>query len=301
MSQQIYDDEIDIREYARILAKRWKIIVLVTVVAVGFAWIYSSMQKPIFEARTTILMRNGSNSALSQYPGLAGALGINLPSGGGTIADLLELIKSRAVAMKVLDDLDLTKRIKGWDAPMIRKSDLASAVSGMVNQTKYTGNVVEIMTQANEAQLTADVANAYVDALAYYWNELNVTEAKKKLKYIEAELPRVEQELNNVENKLKLTPRSSTGFYLAGQGGIQRDYEIYNSVYTMLRKELESTKLETSKETPPFSVLDPAEKPLSKSKPKIKLNMMIGLVLGLFVGVFGAFFQEYWEKSTKRA
>lgn len=75
--------------------------------------------------------------------------------------------------------------------------------------------------------------------------------------------------------------------------------DISNSVYTMLRKEYESVKLEESKEIPPFSVVDGAAVPEKPSKPKIKLNTLIGLVLGIFSGVFVAFFQEYWEKSGK--
>lgn len=80
---------------------------------------------------------------------------------------------------------------------------------------------------------------------------------------------------------------------------LSRELDIQISVYTMLRKEYESVKLEESKEIPPFSIVDKAEKPLAKSKPRTKLNALIGLVLGLFSGAFVAFFQEYWEKSGK--
>jgi len=258
------------------------------------------MQRPVYEGKATVLIRAVGSSAMSQYAGLAGMLGINLGSSGGNIGDLTELLKSRAVALKVLEDLKLTKRIKGWDAPNLKKEYLAASVSGMLKPPKTTGNVLEIKAEADDPQLAADLANGYFNALSYFWNELNYTEAQKKLKYIQAELPRVEQDLKLVENKLKLAPRSATGFSLSGQGGLQRDYDIYNSVYTMLRKEYESTKLEASKELPPFSLLDPALKPKTPVKPKVKLNTMIGLVLGAFMGIFGAFFLEYWEKTAAK-
>ncbi|OGC08530.1 hypothetical protein A2230_08445 [candidate division WOR-1 bacterium RIFOXYA2_FULL_36_21] len=296
MDQNYDDDEINLREYLDVLLKRWVLVVFTAFVFVLFAFFLSVRQKPVYEASATVLLR-GSQSSVSQYAGIAGALGINL-SGGGNIAELQELLKSKAVAAKVLKDLDLVHRIKGWDDPGIETRTLISSVSGMLLPPDSSGNVLQIKAAAFDPQLAADVANGFVNALSYYWNELNYTEAHKKLDYIKAELPRVEEELKNIEDKLKLVPRGATGFSFSGQSGIQRDYEIYNSVYTMLKKELEATKLEASKELSPFSVLDPAEKPLGRSKPKIKLNLMIGFVVGLFTGVFVVFFREYWKKSN---
>ena len=300
------EDEIDLREYINVLLKRWRIIALFTICFAAVALVYSMRQPPVYEANATVLFRSGSSgSSLSQYAGIAGMLGINMGGGSGNIGDLTDLLKSRAVAEKVLEDLDLIKRIKGWDDSNIKRQNLISSVKGMIKPPKATGNILEIKTESDDPQLAADIANGFINAVSFYWNKLNYTEAQKKLKYIEEELPRVEAELKTVENKLKLAPRSVTGFSFAsnvGVSGLQRDFEIYNSVYTMLRKELESTKLEASKEIPPFSVVDKAEKPLSKSKPKVKLNTAIGLVLGLFFGIFVSFFQEYWEKSgTKRS
>lgn len=302
MTNPSYDDEIDLREYINVIVKRWKIVAGLAVGIAIIALIFSLLQKPAYQAKTTILLHGESGGNLSQYAGIAGMLGINLNSGGGgNLGDLTELLKSKVVASKVLDDLKLTERIKGWDSPEIKRQNLIASVSGFLKPPKITGNIVELKVEADDAQLAADVANGFVDAISYYWNELNYTEAQKKLKYIETELPRVESDLKLVERKLKLS-QTSGGFDLGGgsQGGVQRDYDIYNSVYTMLRKEYESTKLEASKEIPPFSVVDKAEKPLSKSRPRPKLNTMIGGVLGLFCGVFIAFFQEYWEKSGKR-
>ena len=295
-----FDDDIDLREYLAIIIKRWKIIVFLALFFALSAFILSKTQKPVYESASTVLMKSSGGAGISQYAGIAGALGINLNSGGGNISDLIELLKSKAVAEKVLDDLKLTERIKGWDSPDVRRQSLIVAVSGMIKTPKASGNILEVKAQAGDPQLAADIANGYVLALSFYWNELNYTEAKKKLQYIYSELPRVEQDLKTVENKLKLTSRSSTGFSMGGQSGTQRDYDIHSSVYTMLKKELESAKLDAAKEMPPFSIIDRAVKPDAPSKPKVKLNVMIGLVLGLFSGIFLAFFLEYWKKSNKK-
>ncbi|MFH1389713.1 MAG: Wzz/FepE/Etk N-terminal domain-containing protein [Candidatus Margulisiibacteriota bacterium] len=286
------EDEINIKKYLEVIARRWLIIAAITFGFALFFLVSSLRESPVFEAKTTILIRSGGgSSSLSQYAGLAGMLGINV-GGGSNIGDLTELIKSQAVAGKVLDDLKLRQRIKGWNNPELKRQELTSAISGMIKPPKANGNIIEIKAEAGEAQLSADIANGFVAALSFYWNQLNFTEAQKKLQYIQSELPKVRDNLDLVEGKMRLI---STG--PGNYGAVQRDYEIYNSIYTMLRKEYESTKLEAAKEIPPFVVVDPAEKPLRKIRPIIRNNVMIGFVLGLFIGLLAAFFQEYWQNE----
>jgi len=313
--QRVYDDEIDLREYLEVIRKRWKLIAYITVGLAAAALVFSLLQKPIYEAKTTILLRSGGgSSSLSQFAGLAGLAGISLPSGSGNLGDITQILQSQAVAAKVLDDLKLKERIKGWNDPKIKNQELISAVQGMLKKPKSDGNLIELKIGYTDPILAAEISNGFADALSFYWNKLNYTEARKKKDYIESQLPRVGKELKTAEQKLKqftlLSPKGGTSSGLLGmvsgaqsQGievsRLSRELDIQNSVYTMLRKEYESVKLEESKEISPFSVIDRAVTPEHKSKPKIKLNTMIGLVLGLFSGVFIAFFQEYWEKSGK--
>lgn len=315
--QKAYEDEIELREYLAVIRKRWQIIAFLTVGIAFLALVFSLLQKPVYEAKTTVLIRsNTGSSTLSQFAGLAGLAGISLPSGGGNLGDLSDLLQTEVVASKVLEDLKLRERIKGWDNPILDNHKLALAVSGMLSKPKVSGDIMEIKVQYTDPRLTAEIANGYGDALSYYWNKLNFTEARKKKEYIESQLPRVEAELKDAEMKMKkftlLSPRggNTTSGLLGAISGSQsqgievsrlsRELDIQNSVYTMLRKEYETVKLDESKEIPPFSIIDKAIVPEIPTKPKIKLNALIGLVIGLFSGVFVAFFQEYWDKSSNK-
>jgi uncharacterized protein involved in exopolysaccharide biosynthesis len=317
-NQNNYDDEIDFREYIEVLRKRWKSIAYLTIGLAAAALVFSLMQSPVYEAETTILLKSGGGGgSLAQFAGLAGLAGISLPSGSGNIGDITQLLQSQAVAAKVLDDLKLKERIKGWNDPQIKEQSLISGVRGMLKKPKMDGNLIDLKVEYSDPAMAAEIANGYASALSYYWNRLNYTEARKKREYIESQLPRVELDLKQAEQRFKqftlLSPKSGvaaeglmgTAYGSQSQGvelsRLTRELEIQNSIYTMLRKEYESVKLEESKEIAPFSVIDRAVKPESKSRPKVKLNAMIGLVLGLFSGVFLAFFQEYWEKSGSKA
>ena len=309
------DDEINLREYIDVIFKRWVLILLVALACSIVAFFIGLLKEPMYSARTVILFRSGEDNSMSGLAGLANFAGIHLPSKNGNQEDMLKLLRTKAVALKVLKDLKLRERIKGWDNLRITDHELASSVGQMLKNPKQkSNNLVELVVEYKDPQLTADVANAYARALTYYWNELNYSEVQKKREYIEKQLPRVERDLKTAENKIKkFTLLSPKGGYSMGSGtmglvsvsqsqGIEiarlsRELEIQNAVYTMLRKEYETVKLEESTEIQPLVIVDKAIVPNKPFAPKIKLMTQIGFALGLFSGVFLAFAIEYIGKS----
>jgi uncharacterized protein involved in exopolysaccharide biosynthesis len=255
-------------------------------------------KKNAYEAKVALLLK-GNTGGLGSPSSLAGLLGINMSSTqGGTFPILLQ---SRVVAEGVLEGANLTKRIKGWDSPQTRKQDLISQVQ---NLAKFSdkGGLFEIKVVTDDPNLSADIANTYARAGADYWKKMNYTEARKKREYIESQLPRVEWDLKRAEESLKrfsLISPSTVNLQGVEFGRLQREYEIQNSAYTMMRKEYESAKLDESKEVDPFSMIDPAEPATIPIKPKVMLNFVIGAILGLFGGSFMAFGLEYWEKTGR--
>src|SRR3989339_406262 len=297
MANQLIDDEIDLRDYLAVMVKRWMVIVSCALAIAGITLVYNLMQKPVYEAQATILVRLGGSSAVSQYAGFSTILGDSFSSGGGNLGDMTAIIKSRVVAEKVLDDLRLTEKINGWDNPKIDRKSLIGAVQGMLKKPIIEGGLITLSVEFSDKELVADIVNGYLDALSFYWNKLNSTEAKRKTEYIESQLPRVENDLKYAEQKYKqftLLTKDVGGVEVAR---LARELEIQNSVYSMLRKEYESSKLEESKEIPPFNVIDKAQKPEGKLKPKTLSNAKTGFLMGLVIGLFLAFFLEYWEKG----
>lgn len=291
------NDDFSLRDYIEVVKKRWITVLVVALIITTFVFI-STIRKPkVYEAKTTILIKSGGGSS-SQLAGLAGLAGINLSSGSGDKENLAVLLQSKVVAIKVLNDLKLRERIKGWDNSDVPDYKLASSVRGMLKKSNDEGNLVTLRVEYTDPVIAAEVADGYADALAFYWNKMNYSAAQKKKEYIESQLPRVKNELTAIEKKIK-------SFTLLGRRQptielrrLEREFEIQNSVYTMLRKEYESVKLEESKKIMPFTIIDKAEVPGSPFKPRVKFNTQVGFFLGLFSGIFLAFFQEYWSKSV---
>ncbi|NQU17098.1 MAG: hypothetical protein HQ564_03440 [Candidatus Saganbacteria bacterium] len=290
------NEEINLLDYVNTILKHWKIIILIALVTTIFAFVTTKREQPLYQSKTTMLVRLGGGSINSKLAGLAG-----IKVSSGPADDFIEVLQSRAVALKVLTDLKLRESIAGWDDPKIDDHILASSVAGMLKPPKQSGNLLELTVVHTDPKLTAKIVNAFIDSLSFYLNKLNYTEAKKQREYIEKQLPRVEENLMQVEQKLKdytlLSGASSSKSPAAGITvmRLNREFEILNEVYVMLRQEYESVKLEESKEIDPFTILDEAHVPKSPFKPNVRLNVLIGLILGLFFGVFIAFMWEYWQ------
>jgi uncharacterized protein involved in exopolysaccharide biosynthesis len=297
------DEEINLRDYINVLWKRKGLIVLSILVFTGLAFYPQIGKKEIYEAKVCLLLKSGSGSAFSsQLAGLQSLLGMGSSGGGSSSNNFPVILSSRAVAEKVLNDLNLVHRIKGWDNPEAERADLVSAVQKMVKFGDKTG-LFEISATSPDPIIARDLANAYAMSGAEYWNKLNYTEARKKREYIESQLPKVEYTLKRAEaNVKKLTVIYSKGDTEPSieMKRLQRELEIQNATYIMLRKEYETAKLDEAKELNPFNLIDPAEVPNKPLPNRFMLSVIIGFVFGGFFGVFSSFFLEYWENTGKK-
>ncbi len=96
-------------------------------------------------------------------------------------------------------------------------------------------------------------------------------------------------------------PDFSVPFSRVPQVGLElarltRDVKVQETVFTLLKQQLEQAKIAEARDTPTVQVLDRAVPAERKSKPKIRLNVMLAGVVSLFAGVFLAFCLEYVEK-----
>lgn len=293
------EDEINLKEYMSLLMRQWKIIIFSALLVTVLTFVLASRQEPFYQAKATILVKAGggaSSMGMSQF--VQGMMG---SSGQVSVAgDLIVVLQSKAIASKVVEILNLRKVLKGWDNPEITDDDMASSIKSTLKKVNGSGDFIELEVEYKDPELTAKIANAYPDALSYYWNKLNYTEARKKKEYIESQLPRLESELRAAEEEYKQFTLLSGGL---GSGievaRLARELEIKKSTYTMLRNEYESAKLEESKEVQPFSVVDKAVVPSSPSNPDIKRTAFVGFVIGLILGVVFAFLFDYSSKPGK--
>ncbi|MFA4884243.1 MAG: Wzz/FepE/Etk N-terminal domain-containing protein [Desulfotomaculaceae bacterium] len=288
-------DEIDLKDYVAVIW-RWKVFIVLASIIMTFLVGWPSLsQKKIYEAKAVLLLKGQNNS---QIPGMvpAGLFGIQLNGSNS----FLSIISSRAVAEIVLDDLNLTKRIKGWALSGISRQDQITAVQAMPKISK--GELIEIKIINNDPVLAADIANDYAAAAEKYWRKMNFTEARKKRAYLESQIPRVAADLKSSEQKIKkfslLAPDNLSALGVEARR-LRMEYDILVSTYSMLKSEFELAKLEEAKEIDAFSVIDRADVP-NKPIPKRRIfSFIAGFSIGLFGSMFLAFFLDYLIEAFK--
>ncbi len=83
------------------------------------------------------------------------------------------------------------------------------------------------------------------------------------------------------------------------QQRLGREVTVLTGVFTTLKQQLETTKIEEVKESALVQVLDPPEAPLYRDKPKRKLSILLSLILGFGMAIVVAFVKEYASNSDE--
>lgn len=150
------------------------------------------------------------------------------------------------------------------------------------------------MAKAAEALLQKEV-------IAY-----KIQNAREQLKFTETQFEEKKEEFEKIQNRLaNFRDRNQNIVSASVNNELQRleaEYNFAFSIYTELAKQLEQAKLQVSKDTPIFSVIQPVTVPTEKSAPKRPLILIIFMFSGIILGIgviFGSSFlkglQEQWN------
>lgn len=82
---------------------------------------------------------------------------------------------------------------------------------------------------------------------------------------------------------------------------LKRKVDVEATIYTMLRKEYERSRIEEARDTPTLQVMDPASVPNLRSRPKRKIMLIMGVLAGLGWSVFLALFVGAWRQNGDRS
>jgi uncharacterized protein involved in exopolysaccharide biosynthesis len=296
------EDDINLKEVFLVFARWWKLIFLISASFAIIAYVIASFAKPVYEAKVRILMRSSGGSSLGGLSGLANMAGLNLGPGG--IGEFQGLIESRKVQDYVSDELINTRNV----ADFVSKEATHFFADGKPTdmgkmEANIEGSFFVIRVKHKNPRAAQLICNSYVKALAQYWNKLNSSEARKKLNYIEQEMPVKERQLKAAEDKLK-----GLMYLNDAQGEVEtveiarakREVSILTSVYMMLRTDYETAKLDVAKEISPFSDVEPALLPSTPLSSKKSANTVMGGVIGFFMGVFLAFAADPFLNKKKK-
>jgi len=163
------EDEIDLRRYVDVLLRHWKLIAVITVIAVVVAVALGFRSPSVYEARSSVLITKSTSNIVFEpkYQTF-------LPTGDQDFRQaLVGLVKSNGVASAAIEQLG------------DKLEPQERSVTKMLNKVgvKTNGDLIEISVKSTDAEKAAAIANAWADSYESYINGpyMNILQTPEKL------------------------------------------------------------------------------------------------------------------------
>lgn len=321
-SQNYYfeEDTISLMDLILALARETKVIIITPTILCTLMIIYVLFfAKPVFTSTAKIMSSSGGG--MSQAAGLAAQLGIALPTGQSEPKWVYpEIIKSRTLARSMLkrkfdtNEFGLQKSLlqiltygneKNTIGMDILEVKAVNSFLGMINISEDIKTaILTLSINASEPQLASKINEALIEELDAHQRKYNKAKTSDAKRFIEERILNTEKELMAAEENLKVFMdrnrriENSPALQLQQQR-LGREVTVLTGVFTTLKQQLETTKIEEVKELDYVVILDPPEVPLQRSKPNKKQMVIVAGIIGLGLGTTLAFIRQFIANRKK--
>jgi uncharacterized protein involved in exopolysaccharide biosynthesis len=201
VAPSVPDDEVNLLDYWRVIWKRRILIGGLFVAAVLTALVVSLLMPKIYESKVTMLPPLDSGETGGGMAAAAAALGVGavaLPGMPATPVDLyVAMLRSRTLAEGITKQFDLVN-VYGTKL----EEDAVRILGGNTKISTTKEKVIQIVVEAQDPQLAADLANAYVSGLDQLNRRLAVTKAGQTRLFVEKRLAETKADLSQAEEAL---------------------------------------------------------------------------------------------------
>jgi len=308
------EEEFDLIHYMNILLKkRWLIIlgVFFCVLATG---IYSKTRPPKYTASAKFLPSKNPEMT-SRMGTLIGTSGrVETIENNVTSEYYTTLLKSSPFLERIVTRKFFSNK-RGEEVDLVsyygdmieKKTELLNRVIDTVDKQleasiHRTTQVITISYSTGEPELTAAIANAFLDELIKYNQDMRDTKARQNREFIENQLEENRELLKEAEGALASfaakNKKIATPDLEVELDRLKRNVKVQEEVFITLRKQLELAKIEEQEKTPVIEIIEKASVPLHKSNPKTKRNVILAGFVSLFLFIGLAFVLDYISKLT---
>ena len=313
------ENGISLYDIMLILARYLKMIILIPMVSCTLMIInVLFFVEPIYTSTAKIMSSSGT-SGISQASGFAAQFGINIPTEQSEPKWVYpEIIKSRTLAKTILQRKFDTNKFGAQKSLLqiltdnneennteIEKLEIV-AVNNFLSMIDISEDIsTSILTlqfNAPEPNLAAEVNQAIIEELDAHQRKYNKAKTVDAKKFIKERIIDTEKELMAAEEELKVfldrnrRIENSPALQLEQQR-LGREVTVLTGVFTTLKQQLETTKIEEVKESDYVVILDPPEVPLKISKPNKRRMVILAGILGIGFAIVLAFAREFISNS----
>ena len=305
-----------------IIANYVKILIVIPLFFGLGSIIYVSFFSKSIYTSTSKIMSSSSSGGLSQAMGLAAQFGIALPTANNSKPNWVypEILKSRSLAKEVLnrkfDSEEFGSQKKLSDILLLKDKNTnnslqeinSRAVEKFMKMISVSENIktkiYTVSVNASEAKLARDINEVLIEELDKHQKKYNKGQTREAKKFIEERIVEIEKELIISEEILKnfidrnRRIENSPSLQLQQQR-LDREVMVLISVFTTLKQQYETTKIEELKDSQYVVILDPPVTPLLRSKPRKTSSVISGTILGGVLGIILIFFIEFFKNSKE--
>jgi uncharacterized protein involved in exopolysaccharide biosynthesis len=264
------EEEIDLKEYLKVIKKKWMFIIGIFLVTLIVSLVISSKLPKVYQASTLITIGRIRNQQLENIPAI------------------IEILKQKPFLREIAQDLKMP-----FDEENLYRLKQRIRI-------EETAGLLEITGKGRKPEMAVELVNSVTKILLERHRRL-LSSGKQILEdYIQSyttELKNLKNEIENLKEKIKQLEKSgSEADALIAQGYMER-LENTLSRYENLERDLKEKRMEGSYGTEDTKISATAllpEKPVSLKKRQI---ILIAGILGIFLGIMFAFFQEYLSKT----
>lgn len=203
------------------------------------------------------------------------------------------------------EDLSIPDNITNRPLALTKEQDkVKKALDGLVSlNVNSKEGYLTLTVSLSEPLAAAELAQKAQELLQREIIKFKIEKSQADLNFIQERYDETKKEAERYQEMVAAnTDRSKSMVSARPQVEIDRirsKYNIANSVYMELSKQLEQAKLQVKKDTPVFTVIEPVTIPIERSKPKRAQILVIWMFLGGVVGV-GIVLGKQWLEPFKQ-
>ncbi len=198
MENQNDSMELTLSDIIRIFRKRIGLFLLVVIATIVFTILYLLTATPVFEAVATLKVEPSSENPAADIFSSTYGFG-----GKANISTEVELIKRRINLEKVVKSLNLIKKL-GLEKEEIAMDIAVNTLDKWITVSPVKDTkLVEIAVQHPDPILAAQIANKLAEVYNELLKSLSKNQYTVKREFIEEQIPKIEKELKDVEERIR--------------------------------------------------------------------------------------------------
>ena len=158
---------------------------------------------------------------------------------------------------------------------------------------------ITLTVNGSEPIQTAELAMKAQQLLQEEVTRFRIEKSESELEYIQARYDEIKKEAESYQDQLaRITDRSqsmTTTRDRIEHDRIQAKYNVANSIYNEMAKQLEQAKMQVKKDTPVYTVIQPVTVPMKAANSRAK-TLVVWTFLGFILGCGIVLGKEYWPK-----